>query len=138
MSAIAALAVPSVEEIKQRFRVPRGGHLFFSGGLGPRIASRVARSMGLSILEDFWDSPHYTDAWIGGPNESDFWGVASRAFAEKASGTVYVLLPKHSTNFPTSKFWTEVEWPTLMGNKHVKKVMRINPDDAVEEVLYCA
>ena len=126
-----------MEEIKQHFQVPCG-HLFFSGGLDLCVAPRVARSRGLRILEDFWDSPYYKNAWIGGPNESDLWGVASRAFAETASGTVYILLPKYSTNFPTSKFWTEVEWPTLMRNEHVKKVIRINPDDAAEEVLYCA
>jgi hypothetical protein len=50
---------------------------------------------------------------------------------------VYVMLPSDTTGLAWSKgtVWNTHEWPALLQNSAVKKVIRVNPDNDFQEVL---
>ncbi|MCJ1244982.1 hypothetical protein MMC30_002183 [Trapelia coarctata] len=54
--------------------------------------------------------------------EPEFWHRASQAFAEKAEGTVYVLLP---SSVPGTSMWN-IEKPILMASGKVKNIIQVD------------
>ncbi|KAG5652835.1 hypothetical protein H0H81_003459 [Sphagnurus paluster] len=132
------IPVPTVEELKTKLQVPSSGGLLFYSGPGGFIGPATVRAqqMGLKVLEDSWIDKTYPDEYQKKLSPADlkiFWDHASQAFAELASGTIYVLLPDYTTLqsfFPTS-VWARVEWPTLEKNANVTKVLMIFPGIAV-------
>ncbi|RDB21233.1 hypothetical protein Hypma_011923 [Hypsizygus marmoreus] len=135
----AITKIPSVEEIKPNLRTAPNKLLFYSGPGGYiNLASARAKSMGLKILEESWVNPTYPDKYSIGPDSKKFWDNASQALAEKAAGTVYVLLSSDTkgTNFFPGAIWARVEWPTLTKNRAVTKIVKINPDNDSQEVIF--
>jgi hypothetical protein len=62
-----------------------------------------------------------------------FFSRASRVLAEDCSGTVYVFLqPGSGTNWPelAGTIWAKDEWPALVANGKVDKVIRLDWTDA--------
>ncbi|KAF8060772.1 hypothetical protein FPV67DRAFT_1705482 [Lyophyllum atratum] len=137
----AALAVPSVQEMKSHLSISPNKVLFYSGPGGYiDLARKKAASMGLRILEDSWKDKKFPDkyqAGLGPAEMQKFWDNASQALAQASSGTVHVLLPADTvgTNFFKGAIWARIEWGALQRNGAVTKVIKINPDNKEEEVI---
>jgi len=60
--------------------------------------------------------------------KDDFWKLASKAFAEVATGTVYVFLPdgdKNAVTWKPTSYWND-ELKILMASSDINKIIRIN------------
>lgn len=57
--------------------------------------------------------------------------------AEESSGTVYVMLPSDTKGreWMAGTVWDVYEFPALEQNLKVKKLIRVNPDNDVQEIL---
>lgn len=66
---------------------------------------------GALTVQEHWDR-----------GEPEFWHRASEAFAEKAEGTVYVLLP---SSVPGTSMWNTEE-PILMASAKVKNIIQLD------------
>jgi hypothetical protein len=132
--------VPSGEEMKRHFSVPPSKSFFFSIGCRTDdcldIVDERARAEGLQTIRMSWYDPAYPYTWDdGGAIAAQFFNTVSLAFSEVSSGIIYVLLPKDQT-FPPNSTWTTIEWPALMRNKKVEKIIKLNPVNTIREVLY--
>ncbi|KAL9100642.1 MAG: hypothetical protein Q9163_004012, partial [Psora crenata] len=65
------------------------------------------------------------DQWTG---YKKFLDRASKAFAEKSSGIVHVLLPTDNTDIG-KKVWTKTEKPALTSSGSVTRIVKVDPDD---------
>ncbi|KAL8727518.1 MAG: hypothetical protein Q9166_005989 [cf. Caloplaca sp. 2 TL-2023] len=72
--------------------------------------------------QDFTDKK---DKWTG---YKKFMERASKAFAEKSSGIVHVLLPTDETDI-SKKVWTKIEKPALTNSGSVTRIVKVDPDD---------
>lgn len=61
------------------------------------------------------------------------WNNASTAYAQQASGDVYVIL---GNNVRPNSIWNTCEYPTLINNPNVTSIIAINPETLEESVLY--
>jgi hypothetical protein len=102
-------------------------------------AKRDERGLsGYVILKDTWLNRDYTRNTINGMSGRGtrgqrFFSRASRVLAEDCSGTVYVFLqPGSGTNWPelAGTIWAKDEWPALVANGKVDKVIRLDWTDA--------
>ncbi|KAH5056174.1 hypothetical protein HBH96_120210 [Parastagonospora nodorum] len=95
---------------------------------------------GYKILEDTWKDRGYPGRAIAGipgsrrerPNK--FFRRASRVLAEDCSGIVYVFLPEGSgsdwsDDLYKGSIWKDDEWPALVANGGVSKVIRLDWND---------
>jgi len=125
----------SVEELKKEMTVPADKVLFYSGPDNyMAIAAREAKDRGLKILQDLWNVPGFAK---GQPRT--FFEPASKALAQSCKGTVYVLLPSDTTGtkWLPGTIWDKVEWPTLIKNPAVTKIVRLKEKDAhSQEVIH--
>ncbi|KNZ77236.1 hypothetical protein J132_06231 [Termitomyces sp. J132] len=143
-------SAPNVEQMKGHLKVEPDKSFFYSGKGGFAKAARTrAKGMGRTILRDAWwdhqkniQSTSWQDEQVKNlsPDEADkFFDNASKAHAEMSSGTVYVLLPPDMVEpkkFHPTSVWARIEWPALLSNPNVKKVIMVNPNDTLEKVLY--
>lgn len=142
------VTIPSVGDIKAQINNPTGKYIFYSGPGGyitktnqwinKQIKGNNAATKDYKKLDQSWKDPNWPDQYqMNQPPAvaSEFNNRASQAFAEKAEGVVYVLLPKDTTgtNWQKGTVWDQYEWPNL--GPGVTKVIRVNPDDDTEEVI---
>jgi hypothetical protein len=93
---------------------------------------------GYIILEDTWtnkDYPKNTIKGMGGKKPGRrFFSKASKVLAQDCSGTVYVFLPLGSgttwSGDLADTIWATVEWPTLVANPNVDRVIRLDMNNA--------
>jgi hypothetical protein len=92
---------------------------------------------GYKILEDTWKDKGYPRrAWAGIPGSTrerpnKFFRRASRVLADDCSGIVYVFLPEGSGSdwsgdLYKDSIWKDDEWPALVANGGVSKVIRLD------------
>ena len=127
--------IPSVTEIKQAVTTdPR--HFFFSAGSqdGTINAGTVRQFLhewykeysanGYRTLEESLTLSDYYVRWAaqGGLAATAFWTTASVAFAEKAEGTVYVLLPP---DVAADSLW-HYQRPILMASPTVQNIVELD------------
>lgn len=62
--------------------------------------------------------------------------ISSAAFARQSSGDVRVILP--DAGVPRRNTWTDFEWPELLTNEKVTRIIRVNPDTLEEQVIWTA
>lgn len=136
--------LPSIAEIKMNLisqSQARNKSLFYSGPGGYlKYAIPRSKEMGRYTWDDFFLDPQYLKAWSNAP-ASDFRKLednASAALAELSSEVVYVLLPNDTNGRVWFKgtVWARIEWPALLNNPAVTKIMRIDPDGDQEEEIY--
>lgn len=131
--------LPTVEGIKINLKPLKDCYLFYSGpGCYARKARQWAKwkKAGHMVLAQLWKNEEYPNTWQNDEFFSrEFFALASRAMAELASGTVYVVLPSDTqgTNWLRGTVWDLYEWPHLSSD--VTKVIRINPVNDQEETI---
>lgn len=119
----------------------RNKSLFYSGPGGYlKYAIPRSKEMGRYTWDDFFLDPRYLKAWSNA-SASDFRKFedsVSAALAELSSEVVYVLLPNDTDGIVWFKgtVWDRIEWPALLNNPAVTKIMRIDPDSDNEEEIY--
>jgi hypothetical protein len=113
--------------------------IFYAGKVGTEPQVKKKRNergylSGYKILEEIWkeiEYPSITVAKMAGGKKASFqrfFSRASRVLAEDCSGTVYVFLPTGSGGdwsdaiFDKS-IWKNDEWPALVANGRVSKVI---------------
>ncbi|KAG6848245.1 hypothetical protein H0H93_001971 [Arthromyces matolae] len=152
--------IPTVEETKPHLdldkKIATGkknkGVLFYSGPseqdpktgkmitYQDRARDRAART-GRIILEDSWKDMSYPERHTAGKTPQDekkFWINSSKAIAQKTTGPVAkVLLPvdMKGTEFHNGTIWKEHEYQELVDNEHVRKIVKLNPENEKEELL---
>jgi hypothetical protein len=116
--------------------------IFYAGKVGTEPQVKKKRDerdylSGYKILEETWKDPGYVGRAIAGipgsrkerPNK--FFRRASRVLAEDCSGIVYVFLPlgsgsDWSDDVFKGSIWKDDEWPALVANGGVSKVIRLD------------
>jgi len=147
-SIVRRMPIPTVEEMKAHLKVSPGKVLLYSGPGGyltkareyiEREARRGGGVKGLKVLENSWKDPKFPAKFTGGDMKQllPFWENASKAFAEMASGTVYILVPENivGANFFPNTILARIEWPTLLKNPAVTKVVKVHPNSPKQEVI---
>ncbi|MCJ1244969.1 hypothetical protein MMC30_002170 [Trapelia coarctata] len=127
--------IPSVAEIKQAITAdPR--YFFFYAGSGDGTINadwvlhfiheghREYSAKGYKMLNECFTPIDYRVRWVaqGGPTATTFWTAARVAFAEKAEGTVYVLLPP---NVAVNSIW-HLEKSILMASPTVQNIVEVD------------
>jgi hypothetical protein len=69
---------------------------------------------------------------IADPAGIDAWIDVSRRFAEGASGTARVVLGATRSG----SAWEVVQFPALVGNRHIDRVIAIDADSGDESIIY--
>lgn len=64
------------------------------------------------------------------------WKIASHIVAKGASGQVSVLLPTKPAEPHKNSVFAKIEYPTLVKNPKVSSIVRLNPDNDLEEVIH--
>jgi len=124
--------IPSVTEIKQAIATDPGRCFFYAGSKDGMINTFTARQFlherykeysanGYKLLDECFTLSDYHIRWAaqGGSTATAFWTAASVAFAEKAEGTVYVLLP---STVAVNSIW-HFEQPILMDSTAVQNII---------------
>lgn len=62
--------------------------------------------------------------------------IASAAFARLSSGDVRVIIPDEGVRRRNT--WTDFEWPELLTNGKVTRIIRVRPDTLEEKVIWAA
>jgi hypothetical protein len=145
--AAADEPLPTVEEIMGIMNNPTGKYLFYAGPGGylqkanewnnKQIRGNRPETKGYKKLDQSL-SQEYMDKWTVNKPDGVFNARASQAFAKKAEGVVYVLLPKETVgdNWWKGSVWDKTEYPSLDLGGKVTKLVKVNPDDDTEEVIY--
>jgi len=129
--------LPTKDEIKAKWKAnPKFNPsklFFYSSPPGADVAEQFASKYypGYMLMMNSFEPVKWADTWAFSDDEnlvSDFWKLASEAFAEMATGIIYVLLPdgdKQSFNWPKKSNWN-YELRILMASPAVTKIIRIN------------
>lgn len=127
--------LPTKEKIKGSFRSNSafnpGKLLFYSSPPGADAAETYAKEHmpGYSTLIPSFHPEGWQDTWAFEDEiADDFWKLASEAFAELATGTVYAYLPDgegSAVTWPSKSFWND-ELRILQASSAVTKIIRIN------------
>jgi hypothetical protein len=143
--------LPTVQDIMVVLNNPQGKYIFYAGpgGYTGKATTWInkqnegsnAAMQGYLKLDQMLP-PGYEDKWGGGdanPNV-DFWERASEAMAKKSEGTVYVIMPSDTMGQGTawwkSSVWNRIEYNNLDLGGKVTKLIKINPDNDDQEVLF--
>ncbi|GLB40962.1 hypothetical protein LshimejAT787_0901770 [Lyophyllum shimeji] len=120
------LGVPTAQALKQQLRVQPGKVLLYAGPGGY-----------IGQANEYIKKQEATPGAEHPTQMPAFWDNASKALAEMASGTVYVLVPKNTagSNFHKGTILNRIEWPALLRNHKVTKVVKVNPDNGRQEVI---
>lgn len=91
------------------------------------------------VIDEMWD--RYWACWArcwGNKQNLQFWIPASLTMATISSGKVYVMLPKctKGKDWNRDSVWNNQEWPALQNNLKVTQVIRVNPFDDKEDIIY--
>ena len=103
--------------------------LFFSGVGGQQKPTAYKNQAGLQMVKDTYPKNFLKNkASVKTETYDAFVERFSRVFAQKAAGTVHVMLPW--TGSPDSKrVWASVEEPALKANSAVKEIIQVDPDN---------
>ncbi|KAH6665795.1 hypothetical protein B0J14DRAFT_679133 [Halenospora varia] len=117
----------------RKFLIPRDGSVFYSSGQHDD-ASKFASQKHLYDFRKLFEGPGN----IMPPGElydREKLVVLSAAMARVSRGVVWVLMPREGIG--ENAIFAKVEWPELMGNPDVTKVVWINKDNYLHsEVLW--
>ncbi|MCJ1353164.1 MAG: hypothetical protein MMC33_003149 [Icmadophila ericetorum] len=119
--------IPTLDECRKLVKVPKDKALLWSQVNGKQY--EFANAMGLTTDEAAY--PHgFTELAMQLPAKQgqEFADDFSQAFAEAASGTVYVMIPWDKP-FDRSRVFGRVEEPALMRNRKVTQIIQVNPDN---------
>ncbi len=116
---------------------PKAGEAVFwsgqTGGMGGEIiAKQVASKSSGVTLEMLLEQNKITMPAGTAPNAQAAWDEASRIMAQRASGTVRVVLGQ---DVRPNSTWNRIEWPELIKNINVKEIIAIDPKTGVTKVL---
>lgn len=104
---------------------------FYSSPPGADDADKFMKQNypGYSTLIPSFHPNGWEDTWAFEDEiSSDFWKLASEAFAEAATGTVYAYLPdgdKNAVTWKSTSYWND-ELRILQASRAVTKIIRIN------------
>ena len=140
--------VPSIAEILKKLNLPKDKIIFYSGPTHKNVdAWNLKRGniyRALTADTRIWKDRKYVAAMTGpgsplsAAQEQQFWENASKALAQGASGVVHVMLPSNTKGRKWIKgsVWDRIEWPALIKNRKVTKIIRINPGNDTQEVIW--
>jgi RHS repeat-associated protein len=119
------------------FSTARDGAVFWSGG-NMNIAQAWAGSVGKTTLEQTVGGRYLAGLGLfdkGSPltpvQAAEIWDIASKRFAQGASGEVYVFSTGARKISPYTgglRTWWRIEKPTLLANKNVIRIVRMKKD----------
>jgi hypothetical protein len=119
--------IPDLAACRKIVKVKPDKALFWSGfGRQQHIPNEAAKKLGLWMDNDSY--PPGFAALANGASEREirkFQDDFSQAFAEAASGTVYVLTPADGVD--ATRVFASVEYPALKKNPRVKAILAIDP-----------
>ncbi|KAI9934549.1 hypothetical protein ASPWEDRAFT_30915 [Aspergillus wentii DTO 134E9] len=142
---------PTVEEVEKALDVKKNAAIFYSGPekhaifhktyedltnkeIGKRSYLKNYKTVRESFNPSNWAKKYIRQNKI--KDQRKFWEIASKAYANKAEGTVYVMLPEEpGTKWHENTIWDKTEWPTLKASHKVQNVIRINPDNDHQEAI---
>ena len=142
--------LPSIAAIENELKAGNNNCMFWSGVSGAdgtwyRAAERGYQFGGYKTLSNLWKDPEWHTPYVSWPLKQSrkndmFWEAASRAMANKCAGTVYVMLPQvqphqNGRMWNADTIWDKIEWPVLVANPRVLKVIRLNPNSPDELVI---
>jgi hypothetical protein len=136
---VSGTAVPDEATLREGLQTDENGAYFWTGRVdGQSVeadALRIANESGGTTLEGA-----LADADITMPVFSDrtpeaiqAWELASRIFAEQASGDVFVVM---GTEIRDGNVFQTLEFPTLQANQNVRRVIRMDNQGREVEVLF--
>ena len=126
---------PDLEKCRKKVSVARDKSVFYSAvGKHEDKPQKFADQLPDGVLlreaypSGFTDK---NDQWTG---YKKFMDRASKAFAEKSSGIVHVLLPTDNTNID-KKVWTKTEKDALISSGSITRIVKVDPDDFTKKCV---
>lgn len=129
----------TVEEIKHLLVTENGESFFWSGktnGIGGEVkALEIAKSRGGTTLEGLLkDKNIELPTWDpNNPTVMKLWEDVSAEYAKQVSGEVRAVI---GASLRPGNIWQTKELPALMSNLNVTKIITIDPETLVENVIF--
>jgi len=150
-----APALPSLQDCKDHLSVAPNTCIFYAGRRGSIKARAWAQknNKAYKVIAQQWTDSSWTFQWQNDEDASAaFFNIASQAYAEICSGTIYVMLPRGKNAFDWQKVsywntlityptltlhlkgfvWDAFEWPSSSGDD---RVIRVNSDDDDQDII---